>query len=107
MENYTENPRKQKGKKNFTIFLAIIAVLLTVAVAGVINAFVIGPVTTTWYQMLFTSKEGTFAVLMWANMLGRVTTKPWVIIACTVLVWIIHRSVYRPVIRQIVQRPAR
>ena len=82
-------------------------VLLTVAVAGVINAFVIGPVTTTWYQMLFTSKEGTFAVLMWANMLGRVTTKPWVIIACTVLVWIIHRSVYRPVIRQIVQRPAR
>ena len=79
-------------------------VFATVAVAGIINAFVIGPVTTTWYQMLFTSKEGTFAVLMWANLLGRATTKPWVIIACTVLVWIIHRSVYRSVIRQIVQR---
>ena len=67
-----------------------------------VNAFVIGPVTTTWYQMLFTSKEGTFGVLLMANLVGRITTKPWVIAACTVLTWMVHRAVYRPVIRRIV-----
>ena len=36
MEKHTENPRKQKGKKNGIIFLAVIAVLLTAAVAAAV-----------------------------------------------------------------------
>ena len=81
-------------------------VITVLVVAGIINAFVIGPVTTTWYQMLFTSKEGTFGVLLMANLAGRLTTKPFVIAACSVLTWLIHRAAYRPVIRQIVSRTA-
>ena len=81
----------------------VIAVLV---IAGVINAFAIGSVTTTWYQMLFTRKEGTFGVLLLANLAGRITTKPFVIAACSVLTWLVHRAAYRPVIRQIVSRAA-
>jgi len=77
-------------------------VITVLVVAGVINALVIGPITTTWYQMLFTSKEGTFGVLLGANLLGRITTKPWVVAACSVLTWCINRSMYRPVVRRIV-----
>jgi len=77
-------------------------VAAVLVVAGIVNAFVIGPLTTTWYQMLFTGKEGTFGVLLMANLAGRITTKPWVIAACSVLTWMVHRAVYRPVIRDIV-----
>ncbi len=79
-------------------------VIALVTVAGIINAFGIGVLTTTWYQMLFTSKEGTFAVLCAANFIGRLTTKPVTIVACAVLVALINRTVYKPVISRIMAR---
>lgn len=79
-------------------------VILLVVIAGIINAFGIGVLTTTWYQMLFTSKEGTFGVLCAANFIGRLTTKPLTIIASAVLVALVNRTVYKPVIRQIMAR---
>ena len=79
----------------------IVAVLVT---AGIFNALLIGPLTTTWYQMLFTSKAGTFPVLLLANLAGRITTKPFVIAACSALAWCIHRAMYRPVVVQILGR---
>lgn len=79
-------------------------ILGVLAAAGAVNALVIGPLTTTWYQMLFTSKVGTFPVLLLANLAGRITTKPFVIAACSVLAWCVHRAAYRPVVLQILGR---
>lgn len=79
-------------------------VIVLVVVAGIVNAFGIGVLTTTWYQMLFTSKEGTFAVLCAANFIGRLTTKPLTIVVSAILVAVVNRTVYKPVIRQIMAR---
>lgn len=74
------------------------------ALAGIVNAFVIGVPTTTLYFMVIVGKEGTFPVLAWYNLLERLSSKPPVIIVCAVLVALIHRTVYRPVISRIVRR---
>ena len=74
------------------------------ALAGFINAFLIGVPTTTLYYMIIVGKEGTFTALAWINFLERLSSKPLVVLACAGLVAIIHRSVYRPVISGIVRR---
>ncbi len=74
------------------------------AFAGLINAFVIGVLTTTLYQMIVVGKEGTFAVLAMANLAGRMATKPFVIVACSALTTLVNRAVYRPVIGRIMRR---
>ena len=79
-------------------------VLLLTGIVGAINALGIGVVTTTLYQMIIVGKAESFAVLAWANLLGRMTTKPFVICACAILVCIINRAVYRPVIGRIMRR---
>ena len=76
------------------------------ALAGLINAFLIGVPTTTLYYMIIVGKEGTFSTLAWVNFLERLPSKPFVAIACAVLVALIHRTVYRPVISRIVRRAA-
>lgn len=81
-------------------------VILTVVVAGIINAFGVGLVTTTLYQMIVVGKEGTFAVLAAANFLSRLTTKPLTVIVSAVLVCLINRAAYRPVVCQILGRQA-
>lgn len=81
-------------------------VILLTAAAGAINAFGIGLVTTTLYQMIVVGKEGAFSVLLWANLLGRLPTKPFVIAACSVLTAMVHRAVYRPVVGRILHRQA-
>ncbi len=79
-------------------------VIVLVTVAGLVNAFAIGLVTTTLYQMIVVGKEGAFGVLMWANFLSRLTTKPVTVVLSAVIVALIHRTVYRPVIGSIVNR---
>jgi len=74
--------------------------------AGAVNAFVIGLVTTTLYQMIIVGKEGSFLVLAGYNFVERLTTKPLVIVACSVLIATINRAIYRPVISRIVRRAA-
>ena len=81
-------------------------VIVLTIVAGLINAFVIGVLTTTLYQMIIVGKEGTFLTLAWLNIMGRLTTKPFVVVACSVIIAVIHRTVYRPVISRIVRRAA-
>ena len=81
-------------------------VILLTAVAGAINAFGIGLVTTTLYQMIVVGKDGTFGVLAAANLVGRLTSKPFVIAACSVLICLINRTVYRPVVGRIMNRRA-
>ena len=79
-------------------------VILVTVVAGIINAFLIGIPTTTLYQMIVVGKDGTFGVLAAANFLSRITSKPVTIVASGVLVALINRAVYRPVISRIVRR---
>ena len=79
-------------------------VILITAIAGIINAFGIGVITTTLYQMIVVGKDSAFSVLAAANLISRLTTKPLVIAACSVLVALINRAVYRPVIGRIVRR---
>lgn len=79
---------------------------LTVVVASIVNTFGIGVFTTTWYQMLFANKEGTYLVLVAANFMQRLATKPLTIAVVAAAVVLINRAAYRPVVEKIVGRPA-
>ena len=79
-------------------------VILTVIVAGIINSFVIGPVTTTLYSILVMGNTNAFTVLLGTNFIGRLTTKPVTILVDALIVTVVNRAVYRPVIRSIVHR---
>lgn len=79
-------------------------VILTVIVAGIINSFVIGPVTTTLYSILVMGNTNAFTVLLGTNFIGRLTTKPVSILVNALIVTVVNRAVYRPVIRSIVHR---
>lgn len=104
-------------------------VIVITAVAGIVNAFVIGVFTTTLYSIIIGGREftftelmkaffdgtvmdqimasvesGKFAATLSANFLSRLASKPFVVAACSVLIALIHRTVYRPVISRIVNR---
>lgn len=79
-------------------------VILTVVVAGIVNSFLVGTVTTTIYSIIVMGNTNAFSVLLWTNFLGRLTTKPVTILVNAILVAVVNRAVYRPVIRPIVHR---
>ena len=79
-------------------------VILTVVVAGIVNSFLVGTVTTTMYSIIVMGNTNAFSVLLWTNFLGRLTTKPVSILVNAILVAVVNRAVYRPVIRPIVHR---
>lgn len=79
-------------------------VVVTVLVAGIVNSFLVGTVTTTMYSIIVMGNTNAFSVLLWTNFLGRLTTKPVTILANALLVAVVNRAVYRPVIRPIVHR---
>lgn len=104
-------------------------VILVTVVAGAVNALLIGTVTVTLYNVIFTDasytfvdltkaffdgrildlvtnsiENGKFAALLTAGFGERLLTKPIVIAICSVLIALIHRTAYRPVISRIVNR---
>ena len=79
-------------------------VIVTTVIAGCINAFLIGVVTTTLYQMIIIGKEDAFGVLAAANLVSRLAGKPLAIAAVSLVTAVIHRTVYQPVISRIVRR---
>ena len=79
-------------------------VIATVIGAGIVNSFGIGLVTTTLYQMIVVGKDGTFEVLAAANFSTRLTTKPLTIVASALVVFLVNRAAYRPVVKQILGR---
>ena len=79
-------------------------VVATVLVAGIVNSFLIGTVTTTMYSIIVMGNTNAFSVLLWSNFLGRLASKPVTILVNAVLVAVVNRAVYRPVIRPIVHR---
>lgn len=79
-------------------------VVVTVLVAGIVNSLLVGTVTTTMYSIIVMGNTNAFSVLLWTNFLGRLTTKPVTILVNALLVAVVNRAVYRPVIRPIVHR---
>lgn len=79
-------------------------VVATVLVAGIVNSFLVGTVTTTMYSIIVMGNTNAFSVLLWSNFLGRLASKPVTILVNAVLVAVVNRAVYRPVIRPIVHR---
>ena len=77
---------------------------LTVTLAGIINSLVVGVLTFTWYQIAVMGTEGTFWGLAALNFTSRLVTKPATIIVSTLVVFLIDRAAYRPVISRIVSR---
>lgn len=78
--------------------------IVLLVIGGIINAFVIGPVTTTLYSIMVMGNTAAFDVLLWTNLVGRFATKPITIAIDTILVTAVNRTVYKPVIRKIVAR---
>lgn len=79
-------------------------VVATVLVAGIVNSLLVGTVTTTMYSIIVMGNTNAFSVLLWSNFLGRLASKPVTILVNAVLVAVVNRAVYRPVIRPIVHR---
>lgn len=79
-------------------------VFATVVVAGIVNSLLVGALTTSLYQVIVVGREDAFSVLLAANFAQRIATKPIVIAVDAVLVFLINKAVYKPVIRQIVSR---
>ena len=73
-------------------------------VAGIVNSFLIGAFTTTLYSIVVMGNTNAFSVLLWTNFVGRLTTKPVTILVDALIVTVVNRAVYRPVIRAIVHR---
>ena len=79
-------------------------VVLTVVAAGIVNSFLIGAFTTTLYSIVVMGNTTAFSVLLWTNFVGRLTSKPVTILVDALIVTVVNRAVYRPVIRAIVHR---
>ena len=79
-------------------------VITITVVAGIINSFLVGVVTTTLYQMIIIGKEGAFGALATVNFMSRLAGKPVAIAAVSILTAVVHRTVYQPVIGRIIRR---
>ena len=77
-------------------------VLVTVVIAGVVNSLLVGTVTVSLYQMIVVGRTDSFSALMVYNFGQRLATKPVVIAVDALLVSLINRAVYKPVISKIV-----
>lgn len=79
-------------------------VSVTALLTGLLNAFVVGLVGSTLYSIMVAGNTTAFQVLIWTNLLTRLGTKPWTIAVNVAMVTIVHRAVYRPVVRRMVSR---
>ena len=77
-------------------------VLATVIVAGILNSFVIGVVTTSLYSIIIMGNTKAFDVLVAANFIQRLASKPITIAVDAILVVIVNKAVYKPVIQRLV-----
>ena len=79
-------------------------VLVTVIVAGILNSFVIGTVTTSLYSIIVMGNTKAFGALLVYNLGQRLVSKPLTIAVDAVLTVIVNKAVYKPVIQRIVSR---
>ena len=79
-------------------------VAVTVVVVGILNSFLFGLIGSTLFSIMVAGNTTAFPVLLWTNLLQRLGTKPFTIAVNAVVVTIINRAVYKPVVRHIVSR---
>ena len=79
-------------------------VLVTVIVAGILNSFVIGTITTSLYSIIIMGNTKAFGALLVYNLGQRLVSKPLTIAVDAVLTVIVNKAVYKPVIQRIVSR---
>lgn len=79
-------------------------VFLVTAVAGAVNSLLIGGAAFSLYQIYVLGTEGGFMNLFWINLGSRLATKPLTIIGTAILVTLLNKAVYKPVIQRIVSR---
>ena len=80
----------------------VAAIVVTV---GLLNSFVFGLVGSTLYSCLMVKQDTTiFWVLLGTNFVQRLATKPLTIAVNAVVVTIVNRAVYKPVVSHILSR---
>ena len=79
-------------------------VAATVVVVGILNSFLFGLIGSTLYSIIMVGNTTPFNVLLWTNLLQRLATKPLTIVVNTVVVTVVNRAVYKPVVSHILSR---
>ena len=77
-------------------------VALTAVITGILNAFVVGLIGSTLFSIMIMENTTAFPVLLGANLLQRLPTKPVTIAVNALAVAVVNRAVYKPVVRSIV-----
>ena len=78
-------------------------VALTAVITGILNAFVVGLIGSTLFSIMIMENTTAFPVLLGANLLQRLPTKPVTIAVNALAVAVVNRAVYKPVVRRIVE----
>ena len=80
-------------------------VVATALVVGILNSFCFGLIGSTLYSCLMVKQDTTiFWILMGTNFIQRLATKPLTIAVNTLVVVVINRAVYKPVVKHILSR---
>ena len=79
-------------------------VVATVVVTGILNSFLFGLIGSTLYSIVMVGNTTPFNVLLWTNLLQRLVTKPLTIVVNTVVVTVVNRAVYKPVVSNILSK---
>ena len=79
-------------------------VALTAVTTGLLNAYVVGLIGSTLFSIMVMGNATAFPVLLWTNLLQRITTKPLTIAVNALAVTVVNRTVYKPVVRRMVSR---
>ncbi|MDE7245665.1 MAG: folate family ECF transporter S component [Oscillospiraceae bacterium] len=79
-------------------------VVLTVVLVGILNSFLFGLIGSTLYSILIMGNTTAFPALLGMNLVQRLATKPITIAVDTVVVTVVNRAVYKPVVSQILSR---
>ena len=76
-------------------------VVVTVFTVSVLSTFVFGLVGSTLYSIIMKGNTTAFHIIIWTNFLQRLLTKPLIIVVDTVIVTVVNRAVYKPVVSRI------
>ena len=80
-------------------------VALTVVILGVLDSFAFGLVGSTLYSCIMVQHNMTvFSILLGTNFIQRLATKPVIIAINTVVVVVVNRAVYKPVVSHILSK---
>lgn len=79
-------------------------VAVTVVVVSILNSFLFGLIGSTLYSIMIMGNTTAFPVLLWTNLIQRLATKPLTIAIDAIVVTIVNRAVYKPVVSHILSR---